>query len=87
MTSPMIASLLHSHVRTRQSAKFCAAEVRCEKLGLERRGPAFSGFSVGLESSDMTTVPDDVRECVTCAVIRRVGPRIVLALPLGIGKP
>src|SRR5688572_27448060 len=28
----------------------------------------------------------DVGECVE-AVLRRVGPRIVLALPLGIGKP
>jgi acyl-CoA hydrolase len=34
----------------------------------------------------MTTVIDDVGECVE-AVLRRVGPRIVLALPLGIGKP
>ncbi|MEJ1964275.1 MAG: acetyl-CoA hydrolase/transferase C-terminal domain-containing protein [Gammaproteobacteria bacterium] len=29
---------------------------------------------------------DDVGECVD-AVLRRVGPRVVLALPLGIGKP
>ena len=34
----------------------------------------------------MTTVIDDVGECVE-AVLRRVGSRIVLALPLGIGKP
>src|SRR5579863_7213348 len=29
---------------------------------------------------------DDVGHCVD-AVLRRVGPRVVLALPLGIGKP
>ena len=34
----------------------------------------------------MTQTIDDVGECVE-AVLRRVGPRIVLALPLGIGKP
>ena len=34
----------------------------------------------------MTQIIDDVGECVE-AVLRRVGPRIVLALPLGIGKP
>jgi acyl-CoA hydrolase len=34
----------------------------------------------------MTNVVDDVGECVD-AVLRRVGPRVVLALPLGIGKP
>lgn len=34
----------------------------------------------------MTAVVDDVGECVD-AVLRRVGPRVVLALPLGIGKP
>ena len=31
-------------------------------------------------------VLDDVGECVD-AVLRRVGPRVVLALPLGVGKP
>src|SRR5688572_28853446 len=34
----------------------------------------------------MTNVVDDVGECVD-AVLRRVGSRVVLALPLGIGKP
>jgi acyl-CoA hydrolase len=34
----------------------------------------------------MTKILDDVGECVD-AVLRRVGPRVVLALPLGIGKP
>lgn len=34
----------------------------------------------------MTIVVDDVSECVD-AVLRRVGRRVVLALPLGIGKP
>ncbi|HEV7715493.1 MAG TPA: hypothetical protein VGO53_07845, partial [Steroidobacteraceae bacterium] len=34
----------------------------------------------------MTAILDDVGECVD-AVLRRVGSRIVLALPLGIGKP
>jgi acyl-CoA hydrolase len=34
----------------------------------------------------MTEVLADVGDCVD-AVLRRVGPRIVLALPLGIGKP
>jgi acyl-CoA hydrolase len=34
----------------------------------------------------MTAVVDDVGECVD-AVLRRVGSRVVLALPLGIGKP
>jgi acyl-CoA hydrolase len=34
----------------------------------------------------LTIVVDDVGECVD-AVLRRVGPRVVLALPLGIGKP
>src|SRR3954453_1154678 len=34
----------------------------------------------------MTEILNDVGECVD-AVLRRVGPRIVLALPLGIGKP
>src|SRR5262245_4449134 len=34
----------------------------------------------------MTTILNDVGECVD-AVLRRVGNRIVLALPLGIGKP
>src|SRR5687768_9230824 len=34
----------------------------------------------------MTVVLNDVGECVE-AVLRRLGPRIVLALPLGIGKP
>src|ERR1044071_5490076 len=34
----------------------------------------------------MTVVVDDVGECVD-AVLRRIGPRVVLALPLGIGKP
>jgi acyl-CoA hydrolase len=34
----------------------------------------------------MTEIVDDVGECVD-AVLRRVGPRVVLALPLGIGKP
>jgi acyl-CoA hydrolase len=34
----------------------------------------------------MTMIVDDVGECVD-AVLRRVGPRVVLALPLGIGKP
>lgn len=34
----------------------------------------------------MTTVLDDIGECVD-AVLRRVGNRVVLALPLGIGKP
>ena len=34
----------------------------------------------------MTLFVDDVGECVD-AVLRRVGPRVVLALPLGIGKP
>src|ERR1700721_833984 len=34
----------------------------------------------------MPEVFDDVGHCVG-AVLRRVGPRIVLALPLGIGKP
>jgi hypothetical protein len=34
----------------------------------------------------MTAILNDVGECVD-AVLRRVGPRIVLALPLGIGKP
>src|SRR5271156_6235643 len=34
----------------------------------------------------MVEILDDVGHCVD-AVLRRVGPRIVLALPLGIGKP
>jgi acyl-CoA hydrolase len=34
----------------------------------------------------MTEIVDDVGECVD-AVLRRVGQRVVLALPLGIGKP
>jgi acyl-CoA hydrolase len=34
----------------------------------------------------MTAILNDVGECVD-AVLRRVGPKIVLALPLGIGKP
>src|SRR5256886_2152077 len=34
----------------------------------------------------MLEILDDVGHCVD-AVLRRVGPRIVLALPLGIGKP
>ena len=34
----------------------------------------------------MPLVLDDVGECVD-AVLRRVGPRVVLALPLGVGKP
>src|SRR5215472_13174021 len=34
----------------------------------------------------MPEIFDDVGHCVD-AVLRRVGPRIVLALPLGIGKP
>jgi acyl-CoA hydrolase len=34
----------------------------------------------------LTLIVDDVGECVD-AVLRRVGPRVVLALPLGIGKP
>jgi acyl-CoA hydrolase len=34
----------------------------------------------------MTTILNDVGECVD-AVLRRLGSRIVLALPLGIGKP
>src|SRR5688572_29846443 len=34
----------------------------------------------------MTEILDDVSECVD-KILRRVGPRIVLALPLGIGKP
>jgi len=34
----------------------------------------------------MTEIVDDVGECVE-AVLRRVGKRVVLALPLGIGKP
>ena len=34
----------------------------------------------------MTEILADVGDCVD-AVLRRVGPRIVLALPLGIGKP
>jgi acyl-CoA hydrolase len=34
----------------------------------------------------MTEILNDVGECVD-KVLRRVGPRIVLALPLGIGKP
>ncbi len=34
----------------------------------------------------MTAILNDVGECVD-AVLRRLGPRIVLALPLGIGKP
>src|ERR1700740_3718290 len=34
----------------------------------------------------MPITTNDVGECVD-AVLRRVGPRIVLALPLGIGKP
>ena len=34
----------------------------------------------------MPEILTDVGECVD-AVLRRVGPRIVLALPLGIGKP
>ena len=34
----------------------------------------------------MPQVFADVGQCVD-AVLRRVGPRIVLALPLGIGKP
>ncbi len=34
----------------------------------------------------MPITMNDVGECVD-AVLRRVGPRIVLALPLGIGKP
>jgi acyl-CoA hydrolase len=34
----------------------------------------------------MTEIVDDVGECVD-AVLRRVGRRVVLALPLGIGKP
>src|SRR5579872_315921 len=35
---------------------------------------------------NMPEIFDDVGHCVD-AVLRRVGPRIVLALPLGIGKP
>ena len=34
----------------------------------------------------MTIASDDAGECAR-AVLRRIGPRIVLALPLGIGKP
>ena len=34
----------------------------------------------------MVEILDDVGQCVD-AVLRRVGPRVVLALPLGIGKP
>ena len=34
----------------------------------------------------MPIVVDDVGECVD-AVLRRVGARVVLALPLGVGKP
>lgn len=34
----------------------------------------------------MPEIFDDVGHCVD-AVLRRVGPRVVLALPLGIGKP
>jgi len=34
----------------------------------------------------MTTSMDDAGACAD-AVLRRVGPRVVLALPLGIGKP
>lgn len=34
----------------------------------------------------MPEILDDVAHCVD-AVLRRVGPRVVLALPLGIGKP
>jgi len=34
----------------------------------------------------MVEILDDVGHCVD-AVLRRVGPRLVLALPLGIGKP
>jgi hypothetical protein len=34
----------------------------------------------------MPEILDDVGNCVD-AVLRRIGPRIVLALPLGIGKP
>jgi len=34
----------------------------------------------------MTEIVDDVGECVE-AVLRRIGRRVVLALPLGIGKP
>ncbi len=34
----------------------------------------------------MPEILDDVGNCVE-AVLRRVGPRVVLALPLGIGKP
>ena len=34
----------------------------------------------------MPEILDDVGQCVD-AVLRRVGPRVVLALPLGIGKP
>ena len=34
----------------------------------------------------MPVLIDDVGECVD-AVLRRVGPRVVLALPLGVGKP
>ena len=40
----------------------------------------------GLDSAPMTVVINDVGECVD-AVLRRIGPRVVLALPLGIGKP
>ena len=36
--------------------------------------------------SCMPEILDDVGNCVD-AVLRRIGPRIVLALPLGIGKP
>jgi acyl-CoA hydrolase len=34
----------------------------------------------------MTTILNDVGDCVD-AVLRRVGPRVVVAMPLGIGKP
>ena len=37
-------------------------------------------------TNGMTTILNDVGECVD-AVLRRLGSRIVLALPLGIGKP
>jgi acyl-CoA hydrolase len=37
-------------------------------------------------TSRMPEIFDDVGHCVD-AVLRRVGPRVVLALPLGIGKP